>query len=237
MAKPATVKRFWKDVAVAEADGGFRIELDGRPIRTQGGSPQIVPTRGLAEAMAGEWRRQGIEVDPRAFPLRDLADYAIDHVRTERESVIDKLLGYAETDTLCYRADPDEPLFRRQQALWEPLLAAFEARHGVRLTRVSGVVHRPHPAETAPRLRALLAAEDDFSLAALDTLASLAASLTVALSALEPDADPQALFAVANCEQDWQAELWGWDAEAERTRAERLAAFETAARIARLARP
>ena len=34
MAKPATLKRFWKDVAVAEADGGFRIELDGRPIRT-----------------------------------------------------------------------------------------------------------------------------------------------------------------------------------------------------------
>ena len=160
MAKPATVKRFWKDVAVAEADGGFRIELDGRPIRTQGGSPQIVPTRGLAEAMAGEWRRQGIEVDPRAFPLRDLADYAIDHVRTERESVIDKLLGYAETDTLCYRADPDEPLYRRQYEIWEPLVTAMEAREGIALNRVSGVIHRAQPRGGFRRVRAVDHAAD-----------------------------------------------------------------------------
>ena len=64
----------------------------------------------------------------------------------------------------------------------------------------------------------------------------MAASLTVALAALEPGADPTALFAAANCEQDWQAELWGWDLEAERTRAAKLASFETAARFAELAR-
>ena len=228
------MKRFWKDVAVSEADGGFRVGLDDRPIRTQGGAPQIVPTRALAEAMAAEWRGQGEEVDPRGFPLRDLADYAIDHVRSHRADVIDKLLEYAETDTLCYRADPNEPLFRRQEDLWEPVLGDFEARHRVRLTRVSGVIHRPHPDETVARLRELLAAQDDFSLSALNAMAPLAASLTIALSALGADADSEALFRAANCEQDWQAELWGWDAEAERNRAERLASFETAARFARL---
>ena len=71
---------------------------------------------------------------------RDLADYAIDHVRPERAAAIGKLLAYAETDTLCYRADPDEPLYRRQQALWEPLVAAFENHHGVRFERVSAAV-------------------------------------------------------------------------------------------------
>ena len=230
------MKRFWKEVAVAETDGGFRIELDGRSVRTQGGAAQRVPTRALAEAMAEEWRSQDDEIDPKTFPLRDLADFAIDHARTERGRVVDKLLAYAETDTLCYRASPDEPLFRRQQDLWEPLLAGFETRHAVRLTRVSGVIHRAHPPETLSRLRALLESQDDFSLAALNALAPLAASLTVALSALEPEADVPALFGAANCEQDWQAELWGWDAEAERNRAERLAGFEIAARFARLAR-
>jgi chaperone required for assembly of F1-ATPase len=230
------MKRFWKEASVAEAEGGFRIALDGRPIRTQGGQPQVVPTRALAEAMAEEWRAQGDEVDPKAFTLRDLADYAIDHVRPDRAASIGKLLPYSETDTLCYRADPDEPLFRRQQDLWEPLLAAFESRHGVRLTRVSGIVHRSHPGETMARLRHVLEGHDDFTLAALATLAPLAASLTVALSALEPDADAQALFAAANCEEDWQAELWGRDLEAQRTRAARLAAFEAAATFARLAR-
>lgn len=236
MADSAAVKRFWKAVAVEEADGGFRVTLDGKPIRTQSGAAQGVPTRALAEALAEEWRRQGAQVDPRGFPLRDLTDYAIDHVRPDRDAAARRLLPYAETDTLCYRADPDEPLYRRQLDLWEPVLTAFEARHGVRLERVSGVVHRPQPPETLARLRTVLAAQDDWTLAALTTLGPLAASLTVALEAIEPGAEAAHLFAAANCEQDWQAELWGWEQEAERVRALRLAAFEAAARFAGLVR-
>jgi chaperone required for assembly of F1-ATPase len=106
----------------------------------------------------------------------------------------------------------------------------------VRLERVSGVIHRPQPASTMARLGEILAAQDNLTLAALATLAPLAASLTVALEALEPGADPAGLFAAANAEQDWQAELWGWDAEAERARAAKLATFERAAEFARLAR-
>jgi chaperone required for assembly of F1-ATPase len=230
------MKRFWKDVGVEPFEGAYRVTLDGRPIRTQGGKPQVVPGEALAEALAAEWRAQGEQIDPQAFALRDLADYAIDHVRADRAAAIAGLLRYAETDTLCYRADPDEPLYRRQLALWEPLVAAFETRHGVRLERVSGVIHRPQPEATLARLAEILATCDDLTLAALATLAPLAASLTIALEALEPGTDPTALFAAANCEEDWQAELWGWDLEAERVRALRLAAFDTAANFARLAR-
>jgi chaperone required for assembly of F1-ATPase len=230
------MKRFWKEVAVEPYEGGYRLTLDGRPIRTQGGQPQVVPGPDLAEALAGEWRGQDEDIDPRAFPLRDLADYAIDHVRHDRAATIDKLLAYGETDTLCYRADPDEPLYRRQRALWDPLLAAFETRHGVRFERIHGVVHRPQPSETLARLRAALETRDDFTLAALHALAPLAASLTIALTALEPGNEVRKLFDAANCEQDWQAELWGWDALAKDARAQRLAAFEAATRFAQLAR-
>jgi chaperone required for assembly of F1-ATPase len=229
------MKRFYKDVAVEEAEGGFRVTLDGKPIRTQGGAAQVVPTRALAEAMADEWRGQGEEIDPKSFALRDLADFAIDHVVPDPAASAARLLPYAETDTLCYRADPDEPLYRRQQELWEPLLNALEARHGIRLERVSGIVHRPQPPETLARLRDVLEAFDPFTLAALETLTKLAASLTIGLLALGPDADPDALFAASNCEQDWQAELWGWEWQAEEDRARRLEAFRKALEFARLA--
>ena len=229
------MKRFWKEVAVEPFEGAYRVALDGRPIRTQGGVPQVVPSTALAEALAAEWRAQGEEIDSKAFPLRDLADYAIDHVRADRAAAIAGLLRYAETDTLCYRADPDEPLYRRQQDLWDPLVATFETRHGLHMERISGVIHRAQPETTMARLGDILAAHDEFTLAALTTLAALAASLSVALEALEPEADPGALFAAANCEQDWQAELWGWDPVAERLRAGRLEAFEKAVGFARLA--
>lgn len=229
------MKRFWKQVAVEAVDGGFRVTLDSRPIRTQGGAVQVVPTRALAEALAEEWRRQGEEVDPTRFVLRDMADFAIDQVRPDPAATIAELLRYAETDTLCYRADPEEHLYRRQLELWEPVLAAAEARWDVHFTRVSGIVHRPQPEATIARLREVLEGLDEFALAALRTMAPIAASLTVSLAALDEGADTEALFAAANCEQDWQAELWGWDPEAENARARRLAALQAAVAFARLA--
>jgi chaperone required for assembly of F1-ATPase len=230
------VRRFWKEAAVSEQDGGFRVMLDGRPIKTQGGAAQIVPSRALAEALAQEWRAQGEVVDPRGFPMRDMADLAIDWMGPDRTAQITSLLRYAETDTLCYRADPEEPLFRRQEEVWEPLVKACERRLGLRFERVSGIVHRPQPPATLDRLRALLEQQGDFTLAALATMVPLGASMIVALAALEEDADPVRLFAAANAEEDWQAELWGADAEATEARAAREAAFVLPTRFAKLAR-
>jgi chaperone required for assembly of F1-ATPase len=230
------MKRFWQDVTVAPADRGWRVALDGKPIRTQGGAPQVVPVEALARALASEWEAQGETVDPKAFVLRDLADFAIDQVVPDAAAAVARLLPYAETDTLCYRADPDEPLYRRQQELWEPLIAGCESRHGVILERVSGIVHRPQPPETLAKLRGVLEARDDFTLAALQNLASLATSLVTGLAALEPEADAEQLFAAADCEEDWQAEQWGWETEAKKRRDARLAGFVAAAEFAKAAR-
>lgn len=219
------MKRFYRDVAVQEAAGGFQVALDKRPIRTQGGAAQMVPTRALSDLLADEWTRQGEEIDPGSFPHRALADYAIDHVAHDRQAAADRLMRFLETDTLCYRADPDEPLHRRQLAEWEPVLTRFEARHGVRLVRVSGIVHRPQSAETLALLRERLLECDPFTLAAVETMASLAASLTVALETAEPKADAGSLWAAATLEEEWQAELWSREAEAETRRVRRRDEF------------
>lgn len=229
------MKRFYEAVTVEPAEGGWRVALDGRPIRTARGAPQVVSTEALAGAMAAEWRSQGENLDLASFPFRDLADYAIDVVSPDRDAAIAKLLAFAETDTLCYRADPEDALYRRQQEVWEPLVGAFEAREGVILQRVSGIVHKRQDEVTLARLRARLRALDDFSLAALTALASLGASLCVALSALEDDADPDVLWAAANLEEDWQAGLWGRDEEAEAIRAARKAEFRGAFDFAKAA--
>lgn len=230
------MKRFYKDVTIEAADGGFGVRLDGRAIRTVGGRPQVVPSQALAEAMAAEWERQGPEIDPALFLYRDMADYAIDVVAGDPASVIGEILPYAETDTLCYRAEPDEAFAARQRLMWEPLLAGAEARLGAKFVRVSGIMHKPQPPETLARLRAELETLDAFALAALRNTASLAASLILGLAALEPQADLDALWDAANLEEDWQAELWGKDAEAMERRERRAGAFAAAARFAGLAR-
>ncbi|HWU72882.1 MAG TPA: ATP12 family protein, partial [Sphingomonas sp.] len=60
------MKRFWKDVTV-DADLGVR--LDDRPVRTPGRAPLLLPSTGLADAIANEWRAVDGDIDPRGMPL------------------------------------------------------------------------------------------------------------------------------------------------------------------------
>ena len=230
------VKRFYRDVTAAEMEGGWRVLLDGRPVKSVGGRAQIVPNQPLAEALAAEWAAQGEEISPAGFILRDMTDFAIDVVAPDRDAAIRELVPYADTDTLCYRAEQGDPLRREQDKVWEPLLIAAEARLGARFERIGGVMHRAQPAEAMLAVETVLKAQDAFILAALRNLAGLAASLLIGLTALEEDADPSALWAAAHLEEDWQARLWGRDAEAEARLAARRETFLAAARFAALSR-
>ncbi len=232
------IRRFYKDVTLGQQPGGFQVLLDGRGVKTVGGAPQIAPTEALAEALAAEWRRQGEKIDPASLPLRDMTDYAIDVVAPDPATIARGLIAYAETDTLCYRADPDEPLHARQQAVWEPLLGAFEAAHEVSLVRVSGVLHRPQPPETLARLHDRLLTLDPFALAGVEAMTKLAASLVTGLAALDArhEGEPLALWQAACLEEEWQAELWGRDWEAEERRERREADFLRACAFAKMAR-
>ena len=192
-----------------------------RPLKTQGGG-RVVDRRWQKRSQANGMDRARRSIR-RAY--RDMADYALDTLPEGRTAAIAKLLRYAETDTLCYRADPDEPLWHRQRDMWDPLVETLEAREGIVLERVSGVVAKPHAPATMDRLKARLESLDDFTLAALEQLTALSASLCVGLAALDHDADGEALWAAANLEEDWQIEQWGADEEAAARRAKRLEAF------------
>lgn len=230
------MKRFYTAAAAIPTPGGWQVTLDDRGVKTPLGKAQTVPTQPLAAALAAEWTAQGEKIDPASLVLRDLADFALDVVAPERAATIAALLRFAETDTLCYRADREDALHARQAEIWEPLLTAAEARWDVHFERIEGVIHRPQPKATLARLEAVLAAEGDFALSALTTLASLAASLVIGLAALAPGSDALELWDASNLEEDWQAELWGKDYEAVELRVKRLATFTAAHRFAALAR-
>lgn len=231
------IRRFYKDVTLSHQPGGWQVMLDSRGVKTVGGAPQIVPAAALGEALAAEWRQQGERIDPASLPMRDMADYAIDVVAADPAATARGLIAYAETDTLCYRADPDEALYARQQEVWEPLLSTFETAHGIMLTRVSGVVHRPQPADALAALEARLMALDPFALAGVEAMTKLAASLVTALAAhgAAHEDEPLALWRAVCLEEEWQADLWGRDWEAEERRARREADFLRACAFARLA--
>ncbi|GAB5348132.1 ATP12 family chaperone protein [Alteriqipengyuania sp. 357] len=230
------MKRFWKDAELTQVDGGWQVTLDGRPVRTREGAPQVVPTQALGELLRSEWAAAPEDVRPEDFPLRDLADRALDSIAADPEPVVTRLLGFADGDTLCYRAEPDEAVARRQAQVWEPIIGEIEGELGIALTRTHGILHRPQPAESLTAIRKRIEKENAFVLGGLDVAGSLAASLCIALSGLRDDTDPKELWAAANLEEDFQAEQWGIDPEAQARRDEREAEFTQALVFARAAR-
>ncbi|QFT76984.1 ATP12 family chaperone protein [Erythrobacter sp. THAF29] len=232
------MKRFYKQVDLRQEDGGWQVALDGRGIKTQAGSQQLVPTETLAKMLAAEWDDQGQEIDPARFVFRDLTDYAIDVVGPGIAAIAAKLVAYGDTDTLLYRADPDEPLYARQQEVWEPIVAGFEAREGITMVRASGIMHKAQDKAALGVLKEKLAALDGFALAGTESMTSLAASLIIGLSATgsETEDEVSKLWDAANLEEEWQADLWGRDEEAEAGRTQRREAFLNAWKFVRAAR-
>ena len=177
------MKRFWKRaLAVADEGGQWRIELDGRPVRTPVRALLLLPGEPLAAAVADEWDSAGETVDPRAMPLTGLANAAIDRVMPDPPAFARGLAAYGESDLLCYRAEGPEALIEREEQHWDPLLAWARHRFDIDFEITSGILHRPQPKRTTEQLARAVAAKDGFVLAALSPLVTISGSLVIALA-------------------------------------------------------
>lgn len=208
-------KRFWKDSAVTEQDGGFAIALDGRPIKTPAKRALLVPTQGFAEAIAAEWDAQEEKIDPLSMPFTRSANAAVDKVAVQHAEVADMLAAYGDSDLLCYRAEYPDALVARQSAQWDPMLAWADAEFGVRLEARGGVMHVPQDAKALAVLTREVHAMNPFQLAGFHDLVSLSGSLILGLATVRDVEPPKAIWDISRLDEIWQAEEWGADDEAD----------------------
>jgi len=228
------MKRFWKAVQTVQADGGWGVELDGRPLRTPARVPLVVPTEKLAQAVAAEWHTVEGEIDPRAMPLTGLANAAVDRVVADKKQFADGIARYAEADLACYRAEGPSGLIQRQGELWDELLAWGRRRFDVDFRTTSGLLHVDQPPATVERLAHAVSALDAFRLAGLSPLVTIGGSLLAALGTLEEAFTPEQAWAAVSLDDRWQLEQWGADEEAQAALDNRERDFLAAAHFLRL---
>lgn len=225
------MKRFWSEVSVCEREAGFGIFLDGRPVRTPARAELAVPTEPLAEAIAAEWRACGETVDPRAMKLTGLANAAIDRVAPDPEAFAAGLANYGASDLFCYRAEGPDTLVRRQSESWDVLLDWARRRYDVDFACVPGVIHVAQPADTVAKLAHAVAILDPFRLAAMAPLVTIGGSLVAALAVVEQAIPAESAWEAVSLDEQWQAEQWGVDADAQAALDGRRADYLAAARF------
>lgn len=229
------MKRFYKDVVVVSGDGGYEIQLDGRPVRTPARAALALPTERLAEAVADEWRAQGETVDPRTMPFTGLANGAIDQIAPNRDRFAAGIARYGTSDLLCYRAEGPAELVEREAAAWDPLLDWARRRYDVNFCVTHGIIPVDQPADTLEQLEAAVMAYDPFTLAGLSTLVTLSGSLVCGLAVVEGGHDADAIWTASEIDEAWEVEQWGEDAEAAARSAKRRDEFAMARRFCELA--
>jgi len=225
------MKRVYKTVAVETGEAGFTVTLDSRPLRSPGKRPLALPTRALADAVAGEWEAQGDRVDPRSMAMMGFAATVADRIAPQRDHVVGEIAGYGGSDLLCFLADGPRELVERQVERWTPWRARVETRLGISLAVTAGIMPVRQSDEALAAFRDAVAAVDDWHLAPLHTLTSVTGSLILALAVHDGDLGAEAAFALSEIDEAYQVEKWGQDREAEQRRRGLLAEVTAAERF------
>ena len=212
--------RFYKVVAVEARDDGHAVCLDGRPPRSPGGLPLILPTDRLADLAAEEWSRQGDVLDLGAMAVTRLAYTALEKTAPARPGIVDEVARYAGSDALCYWADSPADLVTLQKDQWGAMLGWAEARLGLTLVPTTGIVHRAQSGAALETVRDHVRRMDDFALVATAHATGLFGSAVLALALQDGRLSGREAHDLARLEETYQESRWGIDAEAaDRTRA------------------
>ncbi|MCX7287637.1 MAG: ATPase [Rhodobacterales bacterium] len=224
-------RRFWTTARVLAADDGFAVHLDDRPVRTPAKVPLILPTEGLAQAIADEW--QGVEgkVNPAVMPFTRMANSAIDKVTPQFDAVVAMLADYGGSDLICYRAEGPESLVRRQADAWDPLLDWVSTALNAPLDATSGIMHRAQPKASLQTLHRVVQGLTPFQLTAFHDLVAISGSLVLALAVTRGRLTAEAAWPLSRIDEAWQIEEWGEDEEAAEMAAAKHADFLQADRF------
>ncbi|HEY4920296.1 MAG TPA: ATP12 family protein [Xanthobacteraceae bacterium] len=231
--RPTLRRRFFREVALTQQPAGFVVSLDGRPVQTPARRPLAAPTRPLAEILAAEWDAQFEVIDPAKMPLTRLANTIIDGVVAARPEIVAEIEKYLGSDLVYYRAEAPDALVMRQERHWDPILAFARDDLAARFVVTQGVNFVTQPAEAIEAARHAIP-RDPWRLGAVHAVMTLTGSALIALALARGAVSPDAAWAAAHVDEDWNMEQWGRDELALARREARLAEVQAAVRVLEL---
>lgn len=232
MAAGNNMKRFYKSASIAESDGRWCVELDGRIVKTPARAALAVPQKPLAEALAEEWERQGDMIDIQGMHVTRLVNIAIDRTPDQRDAMADELTRYCETDLLCFLAETPADLRARQIDQWRPVREWVGREKNIVLLEVpDGLLAAPQPPASLGAARNYALSLDDLALTGLLFGVGLFGSALLGIATSAGRLTAETAYEISILDELYQAEQWGKDEEnearleANRTQAKALSVY------------
>ena len=205
-------KRFYQNVTVEGEGREWRVLLDGMQLRTPGKLKLSLPSKALAEKLAGEWEAQGERINPSLMPLTRLINVAVEQTPGRRQDLIAEARRYAETDLLCYRAPQPRILQERQAEAWDDW-REWGAAQGVDLKTTESLHVIAQPEASLKAVEDFAIRLDDIRLTLFVHLIAVYGSVILAMAVMRSALSGEAAFHLSRIDAVYQIELWGEDEE------------------------
>ncbi|KAI9487850.1 MAG: hypothetical protein EXX96DRAFT_593779 [Benjaminiella poitrasii] len=213
-----TLTRFWKRAGIKEDKDGITVVLDHRNLRTP--SKHIVKfppnQRQLALLTAAEWDAQTKNLKAHTLPLTSIIARSVDAFESAhaedpnlRSAVIDKLMSYFDTDSVCYHEEFPEALTKLQDAHWKPVIDWTEKTYGVTINTTTDIFALTQPEETKTKLRSIVEKMDPLELAAFEKAVMSAKSFLIGFALVKKGISVEQAAQAAHVEMNSQMERWG----------------------------
>ncbi len=206
------MKKFYALVATQKEANGYKITLDGRPIKTKLKHDLLAPNQSIAQIIMQEWAGQGDEILPDTMPITQILNTRIDRVSAERKTMRDMVLKYLNTDLICYRTDAPPPELGQAQAMtWDPYLEWFRQHFGSSLATTTDLVALSQDVAAHTAVAGYIDGLDDDHFTVLQLITAIAGSIVLALAGLEGQADAQSIFTAIRVEENFKAKIYNED--------------------------
>lgn len=201
--------RFYRNVDIVKGEDGYAITIGKRLVDTPKNNPLIVPSKRLAQAIAFEFDTQTQYIKPSSMPLLQLTLSSIDVVRNDKEKFIRLFRPYIQMEGTCLRATEPPGLVKLQDKHWQPLVEWVEREYNWKFNQGIGIMAPQQPIETLELIDECLRKENEYTLAALESIVHVAKSFVVGWAVVKRRVSLDEAFACARLEENWQISQHG----------------------------
>ena len=209
------MKKFWETSEIKKVSSKeFYILLDNKKLKTPLKNELILSNHLIAKEVLKEWDQSSDIINTDALVFYGLLSTAIDRVCEEKNSYINDIINFIDTDLICYRADNPIDLVAHQNKHWDPIISLIEKYINSKVSVFKGVMPSQQNSKVHHKVKNLVVELSDIQISVLHRITNLIGSVFLALCILKKDLSNKQAFELSFLDELWQAENWGYEDDA-----------------------
>ena len=209
------MKKFWKTIEIKKVSSKeFYILLDNKKLKTPLKNELILSNHLMTKEVLKEWDQPSDIINADDLVFYGLLSTAIDRVCEEKNSYINDIINFIDTDLICYRADSPTDLVSFQNKYWNPIILLIEKYIDTKVTVFKGVMPSQQNLKVHHEIKKLVDELSDIQISVLHRITNIVGSVFLSLCILKKDLTKKQAYEFAFLDELWQAKNWGYEEEA-----------------------